>query len=292
MTWELRSAVTKKVTKQLVAMIAGMTPAPGDRPLSTRRLEIYRAMIEQCTFRPCTWAIATTRDTEESFRVNGKHTSTLMSQFETLPELYVTLEEYVCDTVEDVARLYGTFDSRMATRTSRDINYAFASAIDELKHVRQKAINISVTGMSWFKYRAAAHLKPAAERAELLAEHKSFVLWVNDIIAGDPKAHRHLLRGAVGAAMFATWLKSQKDSTVFWIAVRDETGTKPSCPDRKLAKYLSTISIATSSSRYSQKQSSSTAEMYAKCLHAWNAWRRGEQTDLKFYASAKLPEAK
>jgi hypothetical protein len=30
--------------------------------------------------------------------------------------------------------------------------------------------------------------------------------------------------------------------------------------------------------------------MYVKCLHAWNAWRRGEATSLQYYAKAPLPD--
>lgn len=291
MSWELKTAKVQRVTKALAQRIFSMTPAPGDRPLSDRRLAIYRTMVEQGTFRPCTWAIAIAAETGETFRVNGKHTSTLFSQLDELPELYITLEEYLCDTVQDVARLYGTFDPRTATRTAREINRAFASAIPELADVRIKVIDVAVTGMAWFLYRADAYLKTSAERAELLEVNKPFVLWLDDVIGSDyNKQAKHILRGTVCSAMFATFQKSQRDSTDFWLAVRDETGDKPTLPDRKLAKYLSVTSMGHNTA--GKKRSTTAVETYAKCLHAWNAWRRKESTDLKFYPGKKLPEAK
>jgi hypothetical protein len=32
-------------------------------------------------------------------------------------------------------------------------------------------------------------------------------------------------------------------------------------------------------------------EMMAKCIHAWNAWRRDERTALKYFKDAPIPKA-
>jgi hypothetical protein len=109
--------VTQRVTKKLAAEFAEMDPAPRDRPLSERRLSVYRSLWSRGLFRPCTWARAYCAETGGLYRVNGKHTSTLLAGLSEIPEFYVTVEDYQCDTLEDVAHLYGTFDSRLPAGT-------------------------------------------------------------------------------------------------------------------------------------------------------------------------------
>jgi hypothetical protein len=48
--------VTQRVTKKLAAEFAEMDPTPRDRPLSERRLSVYRSLWSKGLFRPCTWA--------------------------------------------------------------------------------------------------------------------------------------------------------------------------------------------------------------------------------------------
>jgi hypothetical protein len=33
----------------------------------------------------------------------------------------------------------------------------------------------------------------------------------------------------------------------------------------------------------------SDREFYVKCLHAWNAWRRGEETSMPYYPDKPAP---
>lgn len=293
MSWNLIDAKTRKLTAALAREFATMTPAPDDRPLSDRRIDVYRRLVNEGSFRPCTWARATCLTTGEVFRVNGKHTSSLFSQMESLPDLVIVVETYECDTVEDVARLYATFDSRMQTRTTSDINRAFAATVPELLEVPQRTINLAVSSLSYFKWRAAYTSIPAAERAELLLDQVEFALWLSELVHFEGRQFRHIARGPVAAAMFATWLKSRKDATAFWCAVRDETGETPQKADRKLSRFLLTMNVAGGTGgKAPASRRASHPEFYAKCIHAWNAWRRGETTDLKYYADAKVPDAK
>ncbi len=136
MGWKLISKPqTVRVTKKIAKEFAEMDPAPHDRPLSERRLQVYQRIFTDGGFRPCTWAKAICEETNGIYRVNGKHTSTFLSGLETLPEYYVTIEDYQCDTLEDVARLYATFDSKMQSRTASDINMSFAATIPELREL-------------------------------------------------------------------------------------------------------------------------------------------------------------
>lgn len=284
---------TVRATKQIADEFVDMEPPPHDRPLSERRMMVYRKLFKEGGFRPVAWAKCFCKETGSTYRVNGKHTSTLLSSMEVIPEFYVVVESYEADTLEDVARLYATFDSRIQLRTVGDINRSFAASNPELATVSSRIINSVVGGMSYAKWLDGYAAIPAADRAEMMLDNVEFVLWVRDMFgnSGDSSKARPLMRVPVVAAMYATYQRSQKDSEAFWAAVRDESGPRPTCPDRKLAKFLSTQSVENGAgARKPQSRMARPREFYVKCLHAWNAWRKNSVTDLKFYAESPIPK--
>lgn len=300
MSWKLIDRPkTVKATKSLIKQFVEMTPAPHDRPLSERRIGVYEKLLAAGQFRPVTWASALCGETEDVYRVNGKHTSILLSRLEKLPEFYVTVEEYECETLEDVAKLYATFDSNMQSRTARDIYLSFAATVPELANVSDKVICAGIGGVGYQKHGQGLSNIQAAERAEAVLDQPEFVLWLSDLLQGAPgiaetgSATRsklkvsHLYRQPVVAAMFASWQKAKAAATEFWSAVRDETGPVPTSPDRKIARWLVTSSLTMKANTRVRK--AGTRETYVKCLHAWNAWRKGESTNLNYHADAKVP---
>ena len=307
MGWKLRNKPqTVRVTRKLASEFAEMDPAPHDRPLSERRLQVYNILLNRSEFRPVTWAKAYCKETAGWCRVNGKHTSILLSGAPVLPEFYVTVEEYECDTLEDVAKLYSTFDSKMQSRSANDIYLSFAATVKELKGLPVRTITVSVAGMCLYENPgliqggSARRSSQPADRAEKLLEHSDFVLWLDSIFRPEEEVesntvrkkdrHRHLHRSPVVAAMFGSWQKDTAAATTFWIAVRDGT-SKVGDPDRKLNQYLLTTSVGRKGLS-SENRNVSEKEMLVRCIHAWNAWRRGEKSDLRYYPDSKVPEMK
>lgn len=294
--WSLKGKPsTQRVTRALAREFAEMDAAPHDRPLSERRLMVYQKIFAAGGFRPVTWARAHCAETGGTYRVNGKHTSVLLSGLERLPEFYVTLEDYDCESLEDVARLYATFDSGQMMRTARDIYLSFAATATELAEASSQTIVMAAAGMAYQVHQDNISRTQPAERAELLLEHPEFVVWLQSIFLpaernGEIKP-RHIQRQPVVAAMFASWQKSHSAASLFWPAVRDETGPTPSLPDRKLARYLLTVGVRAGRGA-SRAKSAGPREMYVKCLHAWNAWRKGENTNLQYHANADVPAVK
>lgn len=303
--WKLiGKPVTQRVTNELAREYAEMEAAPGDRPLSERRLQAYRALLASGQFRPVTWAEAYCKETGGRYRVNGKHTSVMLAAMPKCPDFFVTVECYECDKLEDVAQLYATFDSKMMSRTARDINTSFAAICPELSDVGRTSIDLAVVGLAyhrWGKQYNTDH--QAAERAELMFEDVGFIVWLDTILVtrgkGRPRKNevsvnsRHLRRGGVISAMVATWKRDPERATKFWLAVRDETDPEPQLPTRKLAKYLLNTSVISGggvSRRGTRTKIGDTREFYVKCLHAWNAWKRGEPTALNYYADKDIPE--
>jgi hypothetical protein len=285
----LNKPKTILVTRDVALEFAEMTAPPHDRPLSERRLNVYRKMLKAGGFRPVTWATCRCEETGDTYRINGKHTSTLLSTCDPMPEFYAIIETYRADTLQDVAQLYSTFDSRMQLRSAGDINRSFAGSVPELVNLPVHLINTAVTGLSYAKWQEGYSRFQAVERAELMLDAVDFILWLYDLsLAGRAEASAHVMRGPVAAAMYLTWIKDRKDANEFWSAVRDETGISPELPDRKLARYLLTTTINVGHGTQGNRKGTQR-EFYVKCLHAWNAWRKRGPTDLKYYPEAKLP---
>jgi hypothetical protein len=296
MGWKLKgSPKTVKITSRLAKEWADMDAAHIDRPLSERRLMVHRNTYRKGGFRPVLWARAYCKELEDWYRVNGKHTSTLFAS-EDLgrgQDLYATIEEYECDTVEDMAKLYATFDSQVQSRTSTDINMSFAAAIPELKDVDAKIINICVGALNWIVSASPGGGKlTAMEKAEAMFDNIDFVLFIDKMINGVIfEKSIHLRRVPVVKAMLDTYRKAKAAATEFWLAVRDETGEKPDLPDRKLAKFLVQMRLAMGTGRGTipDRFRITPREFYYKSITAWNAWRKGASTDLKYFPNAKLP---
>jgi hypothetical protein len=274
-----------RVTKKMAETWATMEQVRNDRVLSVKRVEAYKTMAAKGLMRPVQWAKAVCLETHETYRVNGKHTSTAFSQLETIPE-HVTaiVEEYQCETLRDVAELYGTFDTRLQMRTASDINKSFAGIDEELCDLPIKIVNLGVTGVSMWMWKNSYDTHPAQERAECLfdPEVKLFLRFLYEAI-GSSRSTKRMRRAPVVWAMYATWRKSRSAAMDFWSAVRDETGENPKSPDRKISRWLMETNVG---------RRSGNPEMYARCIHSWNAWRAKTQTDLKYHADKPLPAAR
>ncbi len=298
MSWHLRgNPKTVRITKKMAAEWAEMEAVGVDRPLSESRLAAYRKMLSVGGFRPVAWAKVWINEFGAWYRVNGKHTSTLFSTADPPAgmEVYAVVEEYECDTVQDAVDLYATFDSKTQTRSAADINRQFASVIPELKGYDSRTVSLLVGAMN-FEPSTTSTGRTIAEKAERLFDNIPRSVWALETIGNRGHlqnrsgAFNHLFRVPVVAAMFRTYDKSQKSADEFWPAVRDETGAKPDLPDRRLAKWLSSMRITGSGAKdMPQRFRTLPREFYAKCITAWNAWRAGEKSELKYFAGAKLP---
>jgi hypothetical protein len=294
--WQLVEPLPKthRVTRRLAREFAEMEPAPKDRPLSERRLQVYTLLMNKGEFRPMSWASILCKETGVTYRVNGKHTSTICATLDPLPELFAVVERYECDTLDDVGRLYGTYDSKMQARTTADINRSFASCVPGLADIPVKILNACAGGMSFATYfQTYRHQEQPAERAERLLEHSDFVVWLNaTLFHGATSKNSHLMRVPVVACVFQSYQKDEGKAREFWLAVRDETGLAPDLPDRKLAKYLTTSISSTGARVHSgvNRFRVTDREHYAKCVMAWNAWRKGETTTMPYKHDRGIPE--
>lgn len=293
MGWKLTGhPKTQKVTKNLAEKFANMESIPGERPLSEVRLRVYEKIIKDEGFRPSEWVACFCRETGVTYRVNGQHTSVLMSGLDPLPELYVIISYYECDSLRDVSKLYSTFDSKVQSRNISDINRSFASCVPRLVGVDQRTLNLCAGALTYADVQDEYRRKfQPQERAEKLLEYSDFVIWVHNLVRSSNSTNSSLKRMAVFAAMFLCYRKHPNLATEFFTAVRDETGLTPECPDRKLGRYL-LITSSVKSRRYGgyEHMRIPDREFFVKVLHAFNAWRKDEKTNMTYYKDKPIPQ--
>lgn len=284
------------VTKRLAEEWNAMDEIREDRPLSERRLQVYRKVLASGEFRPVTWAKVFVKEMDQYYRVNGKHTSTVFASADlsNCQEVIAVIEDYEAETIEDAVKLYATFDSQQQVRNQSDINSMFAASIPEFKEFDSRFINLCVSSLNYFKSPgtggvANAPQMTSADKAEVMFDEIEFCQWLKGMIGGR-NVHGQLHRVPVVAAMRGTWGKSQKAATEFWTLVRDESAPKNDTPDRKLAKFLGQMRVSIGArAGLPQRYKVQPREFYVKCIHAWNAWRKGEMTNLQYYQAAKIP---
>ncbi len=282
---------TETVTAALAKRFAEMEPFVRERPMSDVRLKVYDKEWSEGHFRPVTWAAAFCKETAATCRVNGQHTSYMATlvDLKDRPPLIATVEWYECDTLEDVARLYNTFDNRMQSRNTTDINRAFAAVVPQLADVPLPIVNMCVSGYWYARYqeRYTQETTPQ-DRAEMLVDHFDFVRWYASVLPKE-KQHNHLRRMAVCAAAYATYVRAPRIATQFWEAVRDETASEPTNPTRKLGKFLLLTFVKRTNS--GGDKNCTNREFFVRCLQHWNSWRKDEAAPKIYRADTPIPEA-
>lgn len=270
----------------------------GDCKLYEEHVAFLVSEMEAGNFHVCIWAFA--RMGGQIYRINGKHTSLAMQRVDgnLLRKLKVCHLLFKCDDAADLAALYSTFDSMESSRKARDIYQIYAAGVDDLRNIPGRVRDTAVSGLALWRWDRLGNAHSARERGELLTKHAAAVIFINSLFRGaDGEAaqecNRMLLRAPVTGAMAATFHVSQKAAREFWMEVRDGSNPDPRNPSRVLQKWLLGAAVSTGRGACpSGRRPDSRRGMFVRCLHAWNAWRDGTATDLKYYDAAKIPTLK
>lgn len=198
------------------------------------------------------------------------------------------------DTKEDVARIFAQFNVDRS-RSRGDIAWIYGCNIGMADWPRQ-CVTLCNTALGWIASgHGSAGGKTALDRdanARLLSAKKSSCSFVRQVIYGEKQSTdaKHLLRAAVAAAMIVTHTKAASDAEVFWMAVRDGDMLKRSDPAFALREFLRGAACSYGGGHRSERDAVSAREMYARCVHGWNAYRQKQSTALRYYPSKPLPK--
>lgn len=282
----LKQTKTVPLTRDFAEHFASLPTLKGDRPKDTaagkRRIKWLKRLVQEGKFYSPKWSTAELHGT--TYRINGGHSSMMLTGLNgQFPRgLVAVVDEFQCETDHDLVDLFDQFDTRNSVRQSTDVVRAHKSIHASLDGVSTMSINRTLGGIKF--YYTDAGVKMDSERRVRLIhsdEHERFMLWADSLYSG-----KHMRNSGVIAAMFATYQKDPQKSDVFWNEVLRESNPDPDNASRVISRFLR--------ENVGRKQSSgkdkwTTHAIYVKCIHAWNAWRRGEGTSLKYHVAAGTP---
>lgn len=284
--WKLSGTPTIAVVSQdLIREFKGLPSVPGDRPFSEFRAAQLKREILAGRFRTAQFSSVLCRETGATYRVNGKHTVSVMAEMNgELPPLHAEITRYEADTLADVADLYATFDSYWSRRNTSDLNYSVAQSDPDLKALDLGIVNAVVSGIAFLRFdRATGTQRDLHDRSRLILSEKAFAFWYRDMVADVPRrtaAFGVTRRSSVVAAMFGTWHCHPETAAKFWSKIKDPKSLMldPESYEAKLARYLYNPASSRAISR-STKTITAGAQ-YIASIKCWNAIRGGKQFTL------------
>lgn len=228
------------------------------------------------------------RGNELHVLVNGQHQ---LKAFlgSVCKSLKVRKTKYSCASPEDLSLLWRQFDAH-SPRT----------------HAQRLKIEADSLGLVWqtetLRRIGAAILVIEGKqnafkevKVKLLRDYRKEGTFVDQIFSGSPH-RKHISKSPVVHAMIKTWQKSPYDANLFWIAVRDGESLKKTHPAYILREFLKGARLyrghTNSGLRYNAAFNIVTEhEITSRCITAWNAFRKGVRTSLKYYIHKPIPEA-
>lgn len=284
---EIRS-YTLPLTREYAEEVATMPKWKGERDLRASRLEFLNARHKDGTFHSPGWAFAWLGG--KRIRVNGQHSSTMLAALNgDFPVgMMVHVREFACDTEQDLADLFNQFDNAGSVRTKKEQIGAHGCIHTEYEGIAKRRLSAATAGIAAFLGSFGDGRRLATEdQVRLLHSHKEFILWVAPFVG-----HKLLERMPVVAAIFATWQVSPIAAGEFWTLVNDESHPDVNNPTRFMHRLLNERYLLGSTAKRNdnRKREWDDRAIYAKSIHAWNAWRRNTKTDGKYYADSPLPK--
>ena len=269
------------LTREIAEDFFTMPHYKTERPVRPIRMSQLADRLESGLFFSPRWATAVFNG--RVYRMNGQHSSKLLSECNgSFPAgMKVIVDRFQCDTDVDMAELFEQFDARASSRTGGEIINAHGRVHDELDQVSTTVISIAVRGIAYAVCPSGRTV--VEDQARLIHKNTRFIFFAEPLLTSGV-----LKRAGVVAAMYNTWRKDPTDAKRFWEMVHFETGATPSCPTRVLAKFLlTTTAVGNGASNESKKWDKRA--FYVKCITAWNAWRSGKTTALKYYPTSNFP---
>ncbi len=282
--WKVKSRNEIIVSKKEAEEYWKFNIYSAQRPINQQHLEQIKRALKDDTFRTGSVAIVSIKDEKDKkikLLVNGQHQ--LKAVIDTDSMMIANIEEIDCETWEDVAEVYATYDQ--GGRGLYDLIGPYAEALEILWPPILTRLILSGGlykdgRINWDRQRKAASLHNYLKIGDFVFS----IFSTNGKI--EWKDCAHMKRRAVIAAMMNTAEKNREAARKFWTDIRDGE-VKKTDPSRTLRDFLLGYSVDHGrGSQYSKK--ATEKEVYRKCLVAWNAFRKNTTTSLKVFNDSKI----
>lgn len=276
--FKLVSSETKPLTPELAERFKAMLPSPTERVFDPARAKMLREKAEAGQFITCNWATATVGDKE--YRVNGQHTSAVLSELNgQFPEgLTVHLDTYKVDSMEGLAQLFRQFDYRKGGRTPTDVSGAYQGLYTDLADISRGSAKLAVEGVAWYDKNVEGLPAPKGDDIYTLFGKTGlhpFIRWVGEVFTIKTP---ELKRQTIVAAMYGTFEKNDAEARKFWIEVgRGGVEFDDNHPTTVLDAFLK------SAIEDKRKIELKAGNFYQASVYAWNAYRENKTiTSVKY----------
>jgi hypothetical protein len=293
MSWQLLSESVRPI-RALSEWYASLPSLKNERPQDDAWKDELSRHMKGGTFIPQQACVATVEVDGITLKLNGQHTCAGFQQLNgSAKDFRVRYCHYRADDLESAADLYMLMD-RHKQRSYSHLSNMYWDAVGLLEKYPKRILKLMACAANFDKGGAVTHnrkLVKGNDRIKLVPEYAQYLPLFAKCMGPAGNATRFMHREAVATAVLQTIKVNQGVSKIFWNEVETGEMLAPKSPTLKLRNYLQgTHSANGAGGRWAKYRKADFSEMYAKCIHAWNAYRANETTDLRYYPDAPLPK--
>jgi hypothetical protein len=284
--WKTKKREEMVISKKEALELNKLNNYPSQRTIKQKHLDEIKRAIKEETFRTGHIAIAILKDKTKKiikYLVNGQHQIRAVIDLDSA--IYAFYEEIECETMEDIAELYGTFDQ--GGRGLYDLITPWEDALNlPWDHKFTKLIlasGIYKDGRTnWDRQRKSKSLPDYVKIGEDIYQ----IFNVGGKIPW--KECAHVARRSVVSVMMLTLEKHPDKARGWWSKVLDGVDVKKGDPARTLRDQLLSTPVALGRGGQNYKKLPEK-DIQKKCIIAWNAFMRNLPTQLKVY-NGEMPK--
>lgn len=285
----------RKVTAPVAEYLLSINTYNGQRDIKEMHLQEIKKLLETDQYTSTIIGIAVCKHRGgKKVLMNGQTTATAILQ--TGKVIDVLWQEAECSNDLDVAHYYATFDT-VGKRGRKDISRAMKHAL-RLKWP-EKIVSLV---MSAALLNESKKIRLPSEKQDLLKKYQAFGEFLFDMLKTEKdtlqqKELAYMLKKPVIYSLYLSYTKDENDCRFFWNKIKTGEKLDNSDPAKKLRDYLLrvgtpfTTSPKIDSINGDSPKTAAYHEVISKCITAWNAFRRKEKTDLKYYRDKGIPKA-
>ena len=267
--FHLNASETVDLTPQLATQFSTMPASTTERDISPKRLDYLKKAVLNGTAISFCWAQAKVTETGETVRINGHHSSTMLTKLNgQFPAgLKAHIDTYTVPNNEALIVLFRQLDNRASARTVDDISGAYQGLHPGLVTVPKRAARRAIEGAAWFLRNVRGDAVPTGDdrldQFNRLDLHP-FIHMVGNILSVKTPEFVHSVVGA----MFGAWERDPTDAERFFGDVSKQGGgNNADHPAVVLDAWLVDARDCKGDKKPTER------EIYTACAVAWNAFR-------------------
>lgn len=275
------------LTMQVAEQHANLQRVPGERDIRSGRREHLIAALKAGLFYGPSWARVTLTSNGITYRCDGQASSRVLCDHPSFfpRNLFVTIQHFECDNIEDLAELFWQFNNPVSTRTPSELMLVHGRIHETLNDVRKGTMRDVVAGIAFALSVDTDQKFSTEDRARLIHSNTDFIRWAAPFVA-TPYGRRV----GVAAAIYKTYIANEVAAEEFWTLVKNESHPDHQHSTRRYAVLVrSAISEIHRLRHTVNKKFADNRYLYITGIQAWNQYRRNETKNFRYLENMQIP---